>query len=85
MIRAKKSDYNSDWIIEQQFTCINGLTSWFQIASVDEADGISMGYTDGALGTAEDRAKMIVAALTTALQNDLGENNDVRLCKDPAP
>lgn len=66
MIRVRKLSHSNDWIIEQQFPCINGLTAWFQIATVEEADEASMGYTNGAFGTAEERANMIVDALKAA-------------------
>ena len=63
MIRAIKSRFNDSWNIEQEFSCINGLSAWFQIAVVFEADEQSMGYTDGEFGTAEERANRIVEAL----------------------
>ena len=62
-IRAVKSMFSDSWSIEQEFACINGLSAWFQIAEVPEADEQSMGYTDGHFGTAEDRANRIVEAL----------------------
>lgn len=61
--RAEKSHYNDSWNIQRQYPCINGLSAWFQVAVVHEADEAEMGYTDGAFGTAEDRAKMLVDAL----------------------
>lgn len=51
------------WLIETQYACINGLSAWFVIASVAPAEEAEMGYTDGAFGDAEDRAKMIVTRL----------------------
>jgi len=62
-IRARKSDYCEDWHVEQEIPCINGLSAWFVIATAEEADEASMGYTDGIFGTAEDRARRIVDAL----------------------
>lgn len=63
-VRARKSSYSGTWFVEQQFLCINGLAAWFAIATVEEADEQSMGYTDGAFGSAEDRAERIVKALS---------------------
>lgn len=62
-IRARKSDYCEDWHVEQEFPCINGLRCWFVIATAEESCPVSMGYTDGAFGSAEDRANKIVAGL----------------------
>lgn len=62
-IRARKSDYCNDWHVEQEFPCINGLRCWFVVATTEEADEGSIGYTDGAFGSAEYRARKIVAAL----------------------
>ena len=61
--KAEKSRFNDSWNIEQEFPCINGLSAWFVIAVVHEADEAEIGYTDGAFGTAEERAKRIVEAL----------------------
>lgn len=66
-IRARKSDYCADWHVEQEIPCINGLSAWFVIATAEEADEASMGYTDGAFGTAEERAHRIVASLSNAI------------------
>ena len=62
-IRARKSQYSDNWEVEEEFPCINGLSAWFVIATVEDADESAMGYTDGAFGSAEDRAKRIAAAL----------------------
>lgn len=62
-IRARKSDYCEDWHIEQEIPCINGLRCWFVVATAEESCSASMGYTDGAFGSAEDRANKIVAGL----------------------
>lgn len=62
-IRASKSRFSDKWHIEERFPCINGLSAWFVIATVDEADEAEIGYTDGAFGSAEDRANRIAAAL----------------------
>lgn len=64
--RAEKSRFNDSWNIERQFPCINGLTAWFTVAVVHESDESELGYTEGAFGTAEERAKLIVDALNTA-------------------
>lgn len=61
--RARKSVFNDSWNIERQYPCINGLSAWFQVAVVYEADEAEMGCTDGAFGFAEERAKVIVDAL----------------------
>jgi hypothetical protein len=63
-VRATKSAHSDTWHIEQEFMCINGLRAWFVIATVDEAEEAEMGYTEGAFGTAEDRAKRIADALS---------------------
>lgn len=60
---ATKSRFTDSWLVEQEFTCINGLRAWFVIATIDEADAAEMGYTEGAFGTAEERAKRIAEAL----------------------
>lgn len=61
-VRASKG-YDDLWYIEQEFMCVNGLRAWFVIATVDGSDEASMGYTDGAFGTAEERANRIAKAL----------------------
>lgn len=61
--RAVKSNFNDSWNIETEFPCINGLSAWFTIAVCHEADPSELGYTDGAFGSAEERANKIVAAL----------------------
>lgn len=64
--RAEKSRYNDSWTIQRQYPCINGLSAWFVVAVVHEADDAEIGYTEGAFGSAEERAKTIVDALNTA-------------------
>jgi hypothetical protein len=61
--RAEKSRFNDSWNIERQYPCINGLSAWFQVAVVHEADESEIGYTDGAFGSAEERATFLVNAL----------------------
>lgn len=63
-VRAVKSRYSDNWHIEQEFFCINGLRAWFVIAIVEPEDEASMGYTDGAFGTAEERANCLASALS---------------------
>lgn len=66
-IRARKSDYSEDWHIEQELPCINGLSAWFLVAVAEEAGESAMGYSDGSIGTAEQRANLIVEALKCKL------------------
>lgn len=61
--RTEKSRFNDSWSIERQFPCINGLSAWFTIAVVHEADEADLGYTDGAFGSAQQRAEQIARAL----------------------
>jgi hypothetical protein len=49
-------------IVETEVPCINGLTAWFEVAHVDDPDEAEMGYSDGAIGSADDRAAYIAAA-----------------------
>lgn len=65
MYRAKPAAFSlgEDWVVELEIPCINGLSAWFEICRVHEASAEEMGYTDGAFGTAEERAIRIVEAL----------------------
>lgn len=60
---ARPRVYTAGWRVERSIVCINGLAAWFVIAEVDEPDEAEMGYSDGAIGSAEDRAKQIADAL----------------------
>lgn len=72
--RAEKSRFNDSWNIERQFPCINGLSAWFVVAVVHEADEAELGYTEGAFGTAEARARHIAGVLASGLvQDEAGE------------
>ena len=59
--RARKDEFNDSWVVEREIPCINGLTAWFEIAVCHQTSEAEMGYTDGAHGTAEDRATAIAA------------------------
>lgn len=63
--KAQKSNFNSDWYVVREYLCINGLRSWFILATVTEPDVSEMGYTDGAIGSAEQRATEIATALNS--------------------
>lgn len=63
MYQAQKRPFSDGWRVERLIGCINGLSAWFVIAEVDEPDESEIGYTEGAIGTAEDRAKQIAEAL----------------------
>jgi hypothetical protein len=65
--RARKSDFSESWNIERAYPCINGLSAWFQVAEVREADEWDVGYTEGAFGSGEERARQIANALNASL------------------
>lgn len=67
LYRAEKSRFNDSWSIEREYACINGLSCWFQVAVVNEADEAEMGYTDGEFGSAQERAEKITKALNAAV------------------
>lgn len=64
-VRVRKSNYSTDWHVEQEFMCINGLRAWFVIATVHEADESEIGYTEGEIGSAEQRARRVASALSS--------------------
>lgn len=72
--QARKSPFSSYWRVEQEIPCINGLSAWFVIADVHEPDEQEIGYTDGAIGSAEQRATAIARALNEQLARSLLPN-----------
>lgn len=50
--------------IQQEISCINGLSAWFTIAVVYEPDYDELMMTDGAIGSAQETADKIVKALS---------------------
>lgn len=64
--RARKGHFDGDWIVEREIGCINGLAAWLQISTVYEASEAEMGYTDGAIGSAQERAEKIAVALNAS-------------------
>lgn len=62
--RAFKTPFgNGAWRVERSIVCINGLAAWFVVCDCEETSEQEMGYSDGAHGTAQDRAERIAAAL----------------------
>lgn len=61
--RAIKSLFSESWDVEREYSCINGLSAWFNICTCDEYGAAEIGYTDGAVMSAQDRAERIAAAL----------------------
>ena len=59
----RQSALNGTYVVERCIPCINGLSAWFTVCVVHEADETEMGYTDGAFGSALDRANAIANAL----------------------
>lgn len=55
-------DGSIGWRIEAELPCINGLSAWFALALVYKPDAAEIGYTDGAIDNAEERATYIAAA-----------------------
>lgn len=51
------------WLIERELPCINGLSAWSAICSTVDPSAEEIGYTDGACGSAEERARLIASAL----------------------
>lgn len=60
--RARQT-YGGNWSVEQTISCINGLSAWFTVCTVHEASEAETGYSDGAFGSAQDRAEAIAKAL----------------------
>ena len=54
------------WEVERELPCINGLSAWFSICSINEPDESEVGYSDGLCGTAEENANRIADALNAA-------------------
>lgn len=63
--RARKIRYGS-YAIETELPCINGLTAWFSIGTIHDADEAERMMTDGARLEARDYAEAIAAALSTS-------------------
>ena len=68
MYRAEKAMYSEDWIISKQYSCINGLSAWFEIARICETSEAELGYTEGAIGTSKERAEWIAKVLNNCGQ-----------------
>ncbi len=66
--RAQKAMYGNHWVVQRQFPCVNGLYAWFDICMVDEASEEELGYTEGAFGTAEERANIIASSLNNKVE-----------------
>jgi hypothetical protein len=51
------------WTVEKEYPCINGLKCWFVICTIDEPSEAEVGYTDGAMQPAKERAEWIAKVL----------------------
>lgn len=60
----KQSSLSADYVVEREIPCINGLSAWFTVCVVPQADEAALGYTDGEYGSALERANEIAAALS---------------------
>ena len=56
------------WFVGRELPCINGLSAWASVCSTVDPSAEEYGYTDGACGTAEENAHLIVGALNGAPQ-----------------
>lgn len=63
MYVAKPAMFGTSWNIETQYSCINGLSAWFVICTIDEPSDAEIGYTDGAILSVKERAEWIVKVL----------------------
>lgn len=63
MYKACKAITGTRWQVQKQYSCINGLSAWFAICSVEEPSRDEVAYTDGALPTAQQTAENIAEAL----------------------
>lgn len=73
--RAQKAMFGDSWVVERQFACINGLSAWFAIVTVDEPSEAETGYTEGAFGSAQERAEQIATALNSRDVNATAQQN----------
>jgi len=56
------------WTVEKEFPCINGLSCWFVICTVDEPSLEEYEITDGAMISAKERAEWIAKVLNNCGQ-----------------
>jgi hypothetical protein len=81
--RATKEQLSQKWVIQREHPCINGLSAWFTVATCHDSCEQEMGYSDGAIGSAEQRANQIADALNTRPQPSMPTREEVARMIDP--
>lgn len=79
-VRGRDAEDGRAWDIMTELACINGLSALFTLATVYAPDEAEIGYTDGAIDNAEERAAFIAAANPAAVLALTAEVRDMREC-----